>query len=374
MCLDLVTERGDAGERHAVIDELIIDLIRDDIQVVLDADIGDSLERLFRIDSAGRVGGVIENDGLRLVRDGVLELLRRELEALLLTDIDDHRHTAEQAHHLIIADPVRGRDDDFVARVDQSGQRNVDHMLGATGDNCLRGLVFQTVIRLGAVTDRLTQLDHAGRRGVARLSVADRAHTGIADAVGRGKIGFTGAKADDVFSFCFHLLGQCADGQRRRRAHAGSNFGKCLHKHPSFSLEFLPIVYHSIVKKTTQTLHKTPTGIHVIFAGLRKNLLHRPPIYTKTQRLHVVGAAALRDTADNDDDLWLCADGCTHHSDHLSIFLRAVLLHRPLTESPIFRGTGWNFALFCHSIRNLNTTSTMIKIFCSIVTQISVFH
>ena len=38
-----------------------------------------------------------------------------------------------------------------------------------------------------------------------------------------------------------------------------------------------------------------------------------------------VGAAAQRDTADNDDDLWLCADGCTHHSDHLSIFLRAVL-------------------------------------------------
>ena len=64
-------------------------------------------------------------------------------------------------------------------------------------------------------------------------------------------------------------------------------------------------------------------------AGLRKNLLHRPPIYTKTQRLHVVGAAAQRNAADNDDDLWLCADGCTHHSDHLSIFLLAVLMHRP---------------------------------------------
>ena len=34
-----------------------------------------------------------------------------------------------------------------------------------------------------------------------------------------------------------------------------------------------------------------------------------------------VGAAAQRDTADNDNDLWLCADGCTHHSDHSSIFL-----------------------------------------------------
>ena len=87
-----------------------------------------------------------------------------------------------------------------------------------------------------------------------------------------------------------------------------------------------------------------------------------------------IGAAAQRDTADNDDDLWLCADGCTHHSDHLSISLRAVLMHRQLAESPIFRVTGWNFALFCHSIRNLNTTSTRIKIFCSIVTQISVFH
>ena len=44
----------------------------------------------------------------------------------------------------------------------------------------------------------------------------------------------------------------------------------------------------------------------------------------------VVGAAVQRDAAGNDNDLWLCADGCTHHSDHLSIFLRAVHQHRPL--------------------------------------------
>ena len=41
-----------------------------------------------------------------------------------------------------------------------------------------------------------------------------------------------------------------------------------------------------------------------------------------------VGAAAQRNAADNDDDLWLCADGCTHYSDHLSISQRAVLMHR----------------------------------------------
>ena len=40
-----------------------------------------------------------------------------------------------------------------------------------------------------------------------------------------------------------------------------------------------------------------------------------------------VSAAAQRDAADNDNDLWLCADGCTHHSDHLSVFLLAVQKH-----------------------------------------------
>ena len=48
-----------------------------------------------------------------------------------------------------------------------------------------------------------------------------------------------------------------------------------------------------------------------------------------------VGAAAQRDTAGNDDDLWLCAGGCTHHSDRLSIFLRAVLMHRPLANKSL---------------------------------------
>ena len=39
-----------------------------------------------------------------------------------------------------------------------------------------------------------------------------------------------------------------------------------------------------------------------------------------------------------------------------------------------FLFTGWNFALFCRSIRNLDTPSTMVKTFCSIVSQISVFY
>ena len=59
-----------------------------------------------------------------------------------------------------------------------------------------------------------------------------------------------------------------------------------------------------------------------------RSVLHTFVIVHGVVAPRAVGAAAQRDTADNDDDLWLCADGCTHHSDHLSISQRAVLMHR----------------------------------------------
>ena len=71
-----------------------------------------------------------------------------------------------------------------------------------------------------------------------------------------------------------------------------------------------------------------PRGVRVA-EGLRDRAVLRDAADVARR---VVGAAAQRDTADNDDDLWLCADGCTHHSDHLSISLRAVLVHRPLAN------------------------------------------
>ena len=69
-----------------------------------------------------------------------------------------------------------------------------------------------------------------------------------------------------------------------------------------------------------------PRGVGVA-KGLRDRAVFRDAADVARR---VVTVAAQRDTAGNDDDLWLCADGCTHHSDHLSISMRAVHQHRPL--------------------------------------------
>ena len=72
-----------------------------------------------------------------------------------------------------------------------------------------------------------------------------------------------------------------------------------------------------------------PRGIRVA-KGLRDRAVLRDAADVARR---IIGAAAQRDTAGNDDDLWLCADGCTHHSDHLSISLRAVHQHRPIIQN-----------------------------------------
>ena len=68
-----------------------------------------------------------------------------------------------------------------------------------------------------------------------------------------------------------------------------------------------------------------PRGVGVAEGLCDRAVFRNTPIARR-----VVGAAAQRNAAGNDDDLWLCADGCTHHSDHLSISLRAVQKHHPL--------------------------------------------
>ena len=67
----------------AAVDEAVVDLVAVDEQVVADGDAGDLVLDLVRQDGAGRVAGVVEQDGLGPRRDGGLDLGRVEGEVLV---------------------------------------------------------------------------------------------------------------------------------------------------------------------------------------------------------------------------------------------------------------------------------------------------
>ena len=100
----------------------LIDFIGDDDDVrVFSQHFGNSGKFGFGKDAAAGVAGCVEHEDLGLGRDGLLELLGRDLEVVLEVALDDDGHAAGQLHHFGVRDPERGRDDDLVAVV-QDGQ------------------------------------------------------------------------------------------------------------------------------------------------------------------------------------------------------------------------------------------------------------
>ena len=191
-----------------------------------------------------------------------------------------------------------------------------------------RAVVIDHGERLVAVVvDKLERLvapslphDFAGERGVVvrravdRLAGADAGHVvGVGDllAVDRRGGELTALRPREGIVLAIVICNRVAGGREVARLR-------------------LPLIQDVLGRTVCRHARKQvrPRGIRVA-EGLcdRAVFCNTPDIARRA-----VSAAAQRNAADNDDDLWLCADGCTHHSDHLSISLRAVLMHRPLAN------------------------------------------
>ena len=105
----------------------------------------------------------------------------RELEALLLADIHNHGHAAEQANHLIIADPVRGRNNDLIAVIEGGGQCIEDHLLTTAADLCVLPTDRQTILDPVLVRNGLAQGTQTGHWGIARVACVDSRDGRLAD-------------------------------------------------------------------------------------------------------------------------------------------------------------------------------------------------
>ncbi len=211
--VNLLAEGGQGGVFRIVVDQLFVDLVRKDVDLLVQGDLGERGQFVLGVDGAGGVAGGVEDDHLRERAHVLAKQFGRELVAVLGGGRDDDGFAAGHPDHFRIAEPIRGGDEDLVARIDGSEDGVEAGVLGAAGDDDLRGLVAQAVVGLELFGDGGTQFGNAGGRSVLGEAGVEGAHGGGLDVLGCVKIGFAGAETDHVEALGLHGLGAGIDRQ-----------------------------------------------------------------------------------------------------------------------------------------------------------------
>ncbi len=183
------------------------------------------------IGGTGRVRRRVEDDPLRPRRDRGVELRRRHLEAGVDAAVDRDRRRPGEGDHVGIADPIRGRDDDLVARAERRHQRVEDGVLAADVDRDLVEPVVERVVTAELGAHGFLAGDRAVDDRVLRLAAADRGDRRFLDELGRIEIGLAGTQADDVAAGRLQRRRAIGHGDRRRRLDAVESGGEEGHGH-----------------------------------------------------------------------------------------------------------------------------------------------
>ena len=107
----------------ALEDRVLIDLIGDTDHVIFVGDPGELADVGFTGDRAGRIGRRINDKRRGVVGDGVLD--SRGIERQILAQPDRYRLAADELCQRVVGDKARIRDDDLLAGVNMSSQREV---------------------------------------------------------------------------------------------------------------------------------------------------------------------------------------------------------------------------------------------------------
>ena len=176
--------------RRTGIDELAVNLVREQIQVVLLHQVADPVHLPLGIQIARGVVGIADEDGLRPLVDQFLELLDLgQAEALLdgRDDRPDYRASGDSERHIVRV--RRLRDYDLVARI-QAAQESEQNRFATAGGNddiigreldlitvivlhkCLaqRPIALRRAILQRGPVDMLERLQRLRRRGQVRLA------------------------------------------------------------------------------------------------------------------------------------------------------------------------------------------------------------
>ena len=211
---------GDRGELQPVVEQVLVDVVGHDPDVrVLQQHVRQRLDLVLRVGRTSRVRRRVEDQPLRLRRDGGLERGRLQAVAVLQLGVDEHRLGVGQHDDVGVRHPAWRRDDHLIARVQRRQQRIVDDLLAAGADRDLVGLVVEVVLALELAHDRRLELGRAVDVGVLGLAFRQRLDRRLLDVVGRVEVWLARRQRDDIATgglelACFH---------RRRDGRGGLN-------------------------------------------------------------------------------------------------------------------------------------------------------
>ena len=192
-------ERGDGAEFDAVVDQLAVDLIREDDEVVFEDDGGEFFEVALLHDRAGGVVGERDEDGFGAGGDRLLDLLHIELELVLDVALDADGSRARKGNEGGIAHEARLGDEHFIAGGAHRSERGVESLGRADGDDDLAcGIVAYADEAVEIFGDGFAQLHETGVGGVLGLAVEDAVDRRLAERAGGDEVGLADAQGDAV--------------------------------------------------------------------------------------------------------------------------------------------------------------------------------
>ena len=224
---DFVAQRSDGNVLLAVVNQLLIDFVGDDVKLLLHGQRGDALQQRARIHAAAGVVGRIKNQRLRALGDEGAQRVRVHKEAVRLVARHHHRHAAGHAHHFRIADPAGRGQKHLVAGVEDGAERVEQALFRAVGNDDVGEFIVQTVVAQKLLLNFRAQLHGSGHGRVFGHARVQRIARGAFDIAGRVKVRLARAEADHVQPHGAQLLGARVDGQRDRRMNVSAFFRDC---------------------------------------------------------------------------------------------------------------------------------------------------
>ena len=107
---------------------MLIHLVRDRVHIIFDAKLGDQLELFIGEDLAARIGGVADQNCLRMLTERIFENLGVKVERRGNERNEDRRAVCHDRLRAVVF-KIRREHDNFVAGIGQREDR-VDHCLG----------------------------------------------------------------------------------------------------------------------------------------------------------------------------------------------------------------------------------------------------